>query len=269
MRVFSRSSRWAAAGLLALALGALAPSSAEAKPQPGARRGFRLLARTLGAMTVNRVYLGLDSNFGNIGVDSTGSSTIGGGFWPRGTPNQFVFNSGLQIAGKIENPGGDWNGDRAGAFFFDPKGTTQHGEEIQPIYNFNDPGDAAAWPAAAIVAENPGAVAPTYNPALLGLQSASQGDIWFMTWDGNPTLIAGRQHPLGVVVESRGLGWNYPVGNEDIAYFIFTFYNITSTVASGRGIASMDPLRNSTLVAPALRWFSRASASISSVMSRP
>lgn len=232
MRVFSRSSRWAAAGLLALALGALAPSSAEAKPQPGARRGFRLLARTLGAMTVNRVYLGLDSNFGNIGVDSTGSSTIGGGFWPRGTPNQFVFNSGLQIAGKIENPGGDWNGDRAGAFFFDPKGTTQHGEEIQPIYNFNDPGDAAAWPAAAIVAENPGAVAPTYNPALLGLQSASQGDIWFMTWDGNPTLIAGRQHPLGVVVESRGLGWNYPVGNEDIAYFIFTFYNITSTVAS-------------------------------------
>ena len=43
----------------------------------------------------------------------------------------------------------------------------------------------------------------------------------------------------------------------------------TSTEASGRGIVSISPLRNSTLVAPAFSWFSRASASISSVMSRP
>ena len=44
---------------------------------------------------------------------------------------------------------------------------------------------------------------------------------------------------------------------------------MTSTELSGSGIASIVPLRNSTLVAPALRWFSLASASISSVMSRP
>lgn len=232
MTVFSGSRRFARGGLLALALAALLPVVAQARPEPGARsRGFRLFARSLGAITINRVYLGLSSAKGNIGVDSTNSSTIGGGFWPRGTPNQFVFNSGLQVAGKIENPGGDWDGDISGAFFFDPKGTTEHGEEIQPIYNATNPSDVSSWPAAAVVRQNQ-TTDNLYNPVLLGLNSASQGDVWFMTWDGNPTLIAGRQHPLGVVVESRGLGWNYPAGNEDIVYFIFNFYNITSTNAA-------------------------------------
>ena len=106
MKVLLRSRSLAAGGLLALALAALIPATAAAKPEPGARpRGFRLFARTLGAMTVNRVYLGLSSAKGNVGVDSTNSSTIGGGFWPKGTGNQFVFNSGLQIAGKVVEPG--------------------------------------------------------------------------------------------------------------------------------------------------------------------
>src|SRR5271157_5334645 len=44
---------------------------------------------------------------------------------------------------------------------------------------------------------------------------------------------------------------------------------ITSTELSDRGIFSISPLRNSTFSTPALRWFSRARASISSVMSSP
>ena len=44
---------------------------------------------------------------------------------------------------------------------------------------------------------------------------------------------------------------------------------ITSTASFGSGMCSISPLRNSTLVTPALRWFSRARASISSVMSSP
>ena len=44
---------------------------------------------------------------------------------------------------------------------------------------------------------------------------------------------------------------------------------MTSTDASGSGMCSISPLRNSTFVSPDVRWFSRASASISSVMSRP
>ena len=47
------------------------------------------------------------------------------------------------------------------------------------------------------------------------------------------------------------------------------FEMITSTEPSGSGMFSSSPSRNSTFVAPAFRWFSRASASISSVMSRP
>src|SRR3989475_8858274 len=40
------------------------------------------------------------------------------------------------------------------------------------------------------------------------------------------------------------------------------FEMITSTDASGRGICSISPFRNSTFTTPALRWFSRARASI-------
>src|SRR6476469_2553561 len=47
------------------------------------------------------------------------------------------------------------------------------------------------------------------------------------------------------------------------------FEMMTSTELAGSGMDSIVPLRNSTLVAPAFFWFSRASASISSVMSRP
>ena len=230
MKVLLRSRSLAAGGLLALALAALIPATAAAKPEPGARpRGFRLFARTLGAMTVNRVYLGLSSAKGNIGVDSTNSSTIGGGYWPKGTGNQFVFNSGLQVAGKVSNPGGAWDGDVSGAFFFDPKGTTEHGDGVEPIYNFQNPADAGAWPDAARVPVEINEADNFYNPVLRGIVSASQGDVWFVTWDGNPSLIAGRPHPLGVAVESRGLGWNYPTGNEDIVYFTFTFYNVTAS----------------------------------------
>ena len=67
-----------------------------------------------------------------------------------------------------------------------------------------------------------------FDPLLQGAPSASQGDVYFLYWDGNPTSLAGRPHPLGVAVETRGLAWNYPSGNQDIIYFIYTLYNVTS-----------------------------------------
>jgi hypothetical protein len=225
------------AGLLALALAAVTPATATAKPEPGAKaKGFRLFARSLGAMTINRIYLGLNSD-GEVGVDSTNSSTIGGGFWPKGTPDQYIFNSGLQIAGVVGPDGGAWAGDTTGAFFFDPKGTTQHGVEVEPIYNTTDANDYANMPTAGKIAQPPDSTANLFYSLLQtdptaadGRRTqASQGDVWFMSWDGNPSLNAGRKHPLGVVVETRGMGWNYPTGNEDIAYFIYTFYNVTTT----------------------------------------
>jgi hypothetical protein len=229
-----------AAALLALAL----PRSATAEPQPGAKRkGFRLFARTAGALTINRVSCGLAS-VGNICTDSTGSAVTGGGFWPKGTADQYVFNSGLQVAGIIGPDGGPWAADTAGGFLFDPKGLTAHGETVEPIFNSTNAQDLANWPAAGCVPRGD-ASAQLYAPLLQAdsttgpngagtgvpycRRSASQGDVWFLSWEGNSNIRAGRDHPLGIVVETRGMGWNFPSGNEDILYFVYTFYNITST----------------------------------------
>jgi hypothetical protein len=216
-------------GLLALAMAAFAPSVASAKPEPGVKRsGFRLFARSLGAMTINRVYCGISTS-GEICVDSTNSSTIGGGYWPKGTGDQYVFNTGLQLAGIIggEKPSNPWGGDTTGAFFFNARGDNVHGQEVQPIYNATNPDDVASWPDAARVPSGD-ASQDLFFPVLQGRVSASQGDIWLMSWEGDPSTGGGRPHPMGIVVETRGMGWNYPTGNQDIVYFIYTFYNVTS-----------------------------------------
>jgi hypothetical protein len=232
------------AALVAVLASVALPHGASAEPQPGAKKkGFRLFARALGAMTINRIYCGLASD-GQVCVDSTNSSTIGGGFWPKGTADQYIFNSGLQVAGVVGPDGGPWAGDTVGGFFFDPKGTTQHGEEVQPIYNATNPTDLASWPEAACVPFGDASqdlfdvllrTDPTNNDPAYSYpcrKSASQGDVWWVSWEGNPSLRAGRKHPLGVLVETRGMGWNFPAGNEDILYFIYTFYNVTSTNAA-------------------------------------
>lgn len=223
------------AALLALAVAL--PAGLAARPKPGVTPagGFRLFARSLGAATVNRIYCGLLST-GKVCADSTNSSTIPGGFWPKGTGNQYVFNSGMQFGGQIAPAAANpvsfpWVGDTTGAFFFDARGDLSHGQEVQPIYNYASPADQASWPAAANVPQGD-AAAGNFFPLLQGQPQASQGDIWFMTWDGDPAFNAGRKHPLGVVVETRMMGWNYPAGNNDILYLIYTFYNVSSTCAA-------------------------------------
>ncbi|MGH7509478.1 MAG: hypothetical protein ACREMZ_08405 [Gemmatimonadales bacterium] len=225
------------AGFCALALAAVTPVQAGAEPKPGPKpSGFRLFARSLGALTINRIYCGLASD-GRICVDSLNSSTIGGGFWPKGTADQYVFNTGLQIAGIIGPEMADWAGDTTGAFFFDPKGTTEHGQEVEPIYNTSDPEDAAFIGDTTVTCNEvcQAAKVPSgdvteelFFPLLRGRTSASQGDVWWLSWDGNPAQSTGRPHPLGVLVEQRGMGWNFPSGNQDIVYFLYTFYNVTA-----------------------------------------
>jgi len=230
-----------------IALTAIGAANLSAEPDRRARRGFRLFARPVGALTINRVYCGIQA-LGNICTDSTGFGG-GGGFWPQGTINQYIFNSGLQLAGIIGSDGGDWAGDTTGAFFFDAAGGVGGGivsaSEVRPLHNLADLGDRADWPAAARVPCNQlvtancrdpalgGAVqdaaADIYSPVLQGRPGASQGDVWFLTWDGDPSRgNVARPHPLGVLVETRGLGWNYPKGNDDILYFVTTFYNVTA-----------------------------------------
>ncbi|MGH7657696.1 MAG: hypothetical protein ACREL6_05635, partial [Gemmatimonadales bacterium] len=85
------------------------------------------------------------------------------------------------------------------------------------------PEDRADWPEAALVPS-----AELFPASLEGRTSVSDGDFWWMAWEGDPQAENGRPHPLGIIAEFRILGWNYPLGNEDILYAIITYYNITS-----------------------------------------
>lgn len=218
--------------LTALSLG-LSPSTAEARPGPGEKpSGFRLFARSVGFINTNRVFYGLTTR-GEIGTDSSGAGTSGGGYWPRGTQNEYMFNSGFQFAGIIRGtkPANPWGGDTTGAMLFDATGPRKHGAEVTPIYRGQDPADVAIWPAVGLVPEGD-AQELLYDPLLRGQVNASQGDVYWITWDGDPAFISSRPHPLGLVVEHRGMAWNYPAGNEDILYFTITYYNVTSLNAA-------------------------------------
>ena len=81
--------------------------------------------------------------------------------------------------------------------------------------------------------------AKIYNPVLIGQKSISDGDSWVRYWEGNPVNLGGRTHPMGIMVEQRSMSWNFPAGNEDILYFVFTFYNVTARNASA--YANLDP----------------------------
>jgi hypothetical protein len=213
--------------MVALGL-ALAVTAVEATPRPRARRVLNLFSGFLGRQNVNRFDCGLNA-IGMVCVDPNGSTTVGGGFWPKGTPDQYVFNSGLQLAGIVEAsnapPGFSWAGDTVGAFWFDPKGTTEHGDRLSLVWNSLDGSDNANWPRDAYVPND----TSLYNPVLIGLKAASQQDTWSRYWDGNPQNNAGRKHPLGILVDQRGMGWNFPTGNEDIIYYLYTFTNISAS----------------------------------------
>ncbi|MBA3496088.1 MAG: hypothetical protein H0T86_03175, partial [Gemmatimonadales bacterium] len=240
---FSRCQRvFIRAAALALALGATAASAAVAKPKPGKPGGFRLFASAITVLQINRVQCRVASDGS---VCATGSSTVGGGIWPRGTADQYVFGSGINIAGIIESGDRSVNGfagDTAGAFFNNTAGSS-NGEEVRQVFNSADAGDAANWPDEARVPCSAAATSgpcvdlalgtdpqgDLFAPALQGAIAASQGDAWFLSWEGNPGRLESRAHPLGILVETRAIGWNFPTGNEDILYFFYTFYNITST----------------------------------------
>jgi hypothetical protein len=212
---------------LVLAVAALmvaAGTTAAARPKPGVKRaGSNLFALVFQNMNVNNQFCPV-LNTGNICTAPSGSGVAEGGFWPKGTPDSYIFNSGLQLGAVVPNiPGFAWSGDTIGAFFMDPRGDQQDGSPITLVYSSLDAGDQATWPSDGVVADT-----SVYNGVLIGRNSVSQEDLWFRSWDGSPSHLGGRTHPMGVAVDVRGMAWNYPSGNEDIMYFVYTFTNVTS-----------------------------------------
>ena len=215
--------------------------------RPQAARGFNLFAGAVNVMmNVNRVQCNINQQ-GETCVDPTNSSTVGGGFWPKGTPDQYIFNSGLQLAAVLESGSRatfPWAGDTVGAYIFDARGTQTQGEGLVPVFNGLNAEDVAAWPSAAYVRDT-----TLFSRSLIytgfggtaaeDRRTISQQDTWTRFWDGNPALLSGRQHPMGLLIDQRGLMWNFPSGNQDIVYFLYRFINITAT----------DPARYANLAA--------------------
>ncbi len=203
------------------------PGSRAARPT--ARRSFNLFAgNPTGELQVNRVYCGM-TDAGESCTDVTGSPVLGGGSWPRGTPDQYVFNTGIQVVGVIPaNAGFAWAGDTVGAWAIDTRGPATHMVALSGFYSSLIPDDAANWPSAAYVND------PTlYNTALLGRATISQQDTYSRYWDGSTTLLTGRRQTAGILVEQRTLAWNFPTGNEDLVYILYRFTNVTARASSG------------------------------------
>jgi hypothetical protein len=226
-----------AGGLLGLLLvaGAVAIGdvNSEAK-RGGTRQSLSLFSGPTLTLATNQVQCGLKSD-GDVCTNVTNSPTAAGGAWPAGTPNAYIFNTGLQVAGIMDASAGEWANDTVGAYFFDAAGTQKTSEpypygERGPaeIWNSLDPDDVANWPDGAIVRNREGVA--IYDTALVGRVAASQQDSWLQYWDGNPEFSANRQHPMGILVTQRSLAWNYPAGNESILYFIYDFENITDDI---------------------------------------
>ncbi len=222
------------ANLLGAALGVVllaadpAGASAQSKPASVQRphSGFGLFSRFFVFWRANRVQCFIDV-LGNLCAGS--DAALAGAYWPINTANAYGYNSGLMVAGIIDSnsAGNSWAGDVEGAFFFNERGGG-NGEQITEIYSAEDPADLAAWPSEAYVPSPPELSAALYANELQGRKTASDGDIWFLNWEGNPDFRSGRTHPLGLMVETRGLAYTAP-GKEDLLFFVFTLYNISAS----------------------------------------
>jgi hypothetical protein len=182
---------------------------------------MQLFAFPVAELRGNRVLCGID-NVGNV-CRSVGSGT--GASWPLPyLQDQYVFFSGLQVAAVIPAGAGfAWAGDTVGAYFMDPRGDQTAGTPRTNVFNSADTADLAAWPAAAVLRDT-----SLFHPALIDRDVASNQDLWARYWDGHPASLGGRAHQMGIVVDQRLLAWNYPTGNEDVIYIIYTLYNVTA-----------------------------------------
>ena len=221
----AKTMRGALSALVAFALlagGALPVDARDATREArGERRSspFNIMVSSTYSMSFNEWTCGL-TQIGEVCSSAVGSSVGGGGFWPSGTANQYIFNSGLQVAGIIGADGGTWANDTIGRFFFNASGngSGQPWPANPGIYASNRAEDLAAWPEDCYID----------NPVFGRVKTLSELDTCVQYWDGVPTAPGfSDSHPLGLLVTQHSLLWSFP-SNKDIMFFIYRFENVTN-----------------------------------------
>ena len=142
------------------------------------------------------------------------------GVWPKGTADQYIFDSGIYVAGIIEAGDKSVNGagDTAGALLLRHRRRRQRrgGPADLRIFNASDPVDGSGpglTRRAVRVCElgrDPGGrpLRPRCSRARSPRRRATSGSC---RWEGNPARArAAGRHPLGVAVETRGAGLELP-----------------------------------------------------------
>jgi hypothetical protein len=222
---------WSLPALLALAAvlaaGAGSNAAAQTTQQKAAARRAAQSPFNLGAsanlhIAANLVECGMAST-GKVCTDVFQSPTGGGGFWPTGSNNQYIFNSGVQLAGINHSDAGPWANDTVGAYFFDARGDQEQGAPLTQIFSSLDPNDLANWPQGAFANDT-----ALFNAALIGSKSVSDQDSWVQYWDGDPNKLGHRTHPMGIKVEQRTMAFNAPAGAENILFLIYKMTNATN-----------------------------------------
>ncbi len=232
-------------------LGGVGRGAAQSKPRPTLHRATNLFAAPFAvrALLANRVFCGV-TNQGELCAALSDSPVFGGGFWPYGTPDLYIFSSGLQIAGMIPagagggKPAFGWAGDTVGAYFYDARGTQVAGDALKSLFDSRDTADVAAWPNGAVVRDG-----TVFDAAYLGRAAISEQDLWARYWDGNPAYLSGRTHPMGIVIDQRAMAWRSPEANQDMVYFIFTLYNVTARTTSAYANPTIAPEVQSEIAA--------------------
>jgi len=178
---------------------------------------FELFAGPRAVLSSNQFQCHIQ-NAGAI-CQNTEDPFAGGGLFPTGTPDAYIFSSGIVVAAITPADAGPWAADTVEFFNM----FAQHGTHLTQIYDSLDPDDLENWPDDAFV-DDPN----IFAPILLGRKTASQHDTWMQYWDGDPARRGGLDHPMGIRVTQRSMSWNYPAGNESVIYFVLEFENVTN-----------------------------------------
>lgn len=203
-------------------------------------------ARRFQVLDTNRVFCSIS----DVGELCAEFGFTGGAYWPRGTPDGYIYQSGLQFAGIIPSTAGGgkaffpWAGDTIGAYFADFRGTQSHGAALTLVYSSRDTSDLRQWPNGAVTRD-----ANIFDVHLLGRPAVSDEDVWVRYWDGNHNYRSGRTHGMGIVVDQRAMAFNGPRGNNDIVYFVFTVYNVSARDPAVYANSTIDPALRAEIAA--------------------